>query len=118
MTKSVAEGTMYRNQLRRPNGVLQVSKTGIDKIISAHFKKVFGQNKVADEKIWQDYWKVVDEVFDCIDKLTEHKYSTDDEPTESEIDLIVRSMDSNKSTWATNNRSSENVWKKDHCVYF
>ena len=47
--------------LKDAKGNMQVSKEGIDRVILAHFDKVFSQNPVPDGYIWSDYWKMVDE---------------------------------------------------------
>ena len=52
--------------LKDKDGVVQVSKEGIDKVIRGHFNKVFAQNDVPRDSIWPDYWNCVDEVFDLI----------------------------------------------------
>ena len=87
--------------LKDRNGVLQVSKSGIEKVITDHFQKVFAQNDVPKEQVWQDYWKVVDQTFDNIDSITAEKYCAMDEPTESEIDAIIRGMSSNKACYGS-----------------
>lgn len=87
--------------LKDENGVLQVSKTGIDQVISNHFKKVFAQNGIHQDKVWIEYWNVVEQVFDAIDKVTEHVYDVDCEPTEEEIDVILRGMNSSKANYGT-----------------
>ena len=61
--------------LKDSNGVLQVSKAGVDKIINDHFVKVFAQNGIPSELVWQEYWKYVDEVFDLMDEVTSKVYS-------------------------------------------
>ena len=87
--------------LKHSNGVLQVSRPGIDKVIGDHFRKVFAQNEISGEQIWKDYWKVVDEIFDMIDIITDNMYSIDDEPTFEEIDTIIREMSANKSSFGS-----------------
>ena len=87
--------------LKDKNGVLQVSKDGVDMVISEHFRKVFSQNPVPNEKVWQDYWKVIDDVFEIINSITLHKYDANEEPKEDEIDAIIRNMDSKKTNYGT-----------------
>ena len=87
--------------LKDKNGVLQVSKAGIDQVISQHFCKVFSQNPVSGDKVWQDYWTVVDEIFDIIDDRTLHMYDANKEPSEEEIDSILKCMDSKKSNYGS-----------------
>ena len=85
--------------LKDSNGVLQVSRTGIDQVITKHFQKVFSQNPIPDEKVWVEYWKVVDEVFELINSTTLNVYDEKEEPTEEEIRSIMQSMDSKKSNY-------------------
>ena len=87
--------------LKDSNGVLQVSKTGINEVITKHFQKVFSQNPVPCEKVWREYWKVIDELFKLIDSATLHVYDERDEPKEEEIKSIIQSMDSKKSNYGT-----------------
>ena len=70
--------------LRDPNGIIQVSKPGIDTIITNHFRTVFDQNAIPKDKLWQDYWKLVGEVFQLIDERTMVS-KVKEEPTLSEI---------------------------------
>ena len=55
--------------LKDANGVLQVSRIGINRVIKDHFQKVFAQNDIPKQQIWQDYWKVIDQTFHEIDLL-------------------------------------------------
>ena len=87
--------------LKDKKGVLQVSKCGIENVISEHFQKVFAQNDVPKDQVWQDYWRVVDKTFDEIDALTSKSYCSDDEPTELEIDAIIRGMNASKSCYGS-----------------
>lgn len=85
--------------LKDSNGVVQVSKDGIDQIITNHFNKVFLQNKVPDERIWQEYWCCIDEVFDKIDGLTKSQYCPEDEPKYEEIEKIVKDLKEVKASY-------------------
>ena len=87
--------------LKDKNGVLQVSKVGIDQVISDHFTKVFAQNDVHQDKVWVDYWAVVGQVFHLIDTVTADVYDGNCEPTEDEIDVILKGMNSNKANYGT-----------------
>ena len=87
--------------LKDSNGVLQVSKSGVDQVISKHFQKVFSQNPVPSDSVWQEYWKIIDEIFEIINSKTLHKYDINQEPTEGEIDSIIRCMDSKKTNYGT-----------------
>ena len=99
--RKVKKNSFVDFPLKDSNGVLQVSKTGIDQIISEHFRKVFSQNPVPAEKVWQEYWEVIDEIFELIDSVTLHKYDEREEPNEEEINLIIKGMDSKKSNYGT-----------------
>ena len=99
--RSVKKNNNIDFPLKDSNGVLQVSKSGVDQVISKHFQKVFSQNPVPSESVWQEYWKTIDELFEIINAKTLHKYDIDDEPSESEIDSIIRSMDSKKTNYGT-----------------
>ena len=76
--------------LKDVNGVVQVSREGIDEIITTHIKKVFAQNGVPHEEIWEEYWMCIDEVFDQIDQLTKNQYNIEDEPKYEEIEEIIK----------------------------
>ena len=85
--------------LRDGNGVLQVSKPGIDHVITEHFRKVFAQNQISNQEIWKDYWELVDQTFNTIDMLTSCRYDTSKEPTEEEIECIIKNMSASKSVY-------------------
>ena len=87
--------------LKDENGVLQVSRSGIDKVISGHFVKVFRQNSVHHDQVWTEYWNAVDQVFYAIDKVTLNMYDVECEPTEDEIDAIIKGMNSTKANYGT-----------------
>ena len=87
--------------LKDKNGVLQVSKEGIDQIISEHFAKVFAQNDVPQERIWIQYWRYVDEVFELIDNITREEYDLEDEPRFDEIEKIVHELKESKATYGS-----------------
>ena len=87
--------------LKDSSGVMQVSRSGVDKVIGDHFKKVFAQNPVPDEPLWEEYWKIVDDIFHLIDVITGSVYRIDDEPTFKEIDTILREMSANKSSFGS-----------------
>ena len=52
--------------LKDKSGQIQVTKGGIDRVVKEHFQKVFQQNPVPKGKIWEEYWRTVDEVFNVI----------------------------------------------------
>ena len=79
--------------------MVQVSREGIDKIITTHFKKVFAQNGVPREEIWEEYWMCIDEVFDQIDQLTKNQYNIEDEPKYEEIEEIIKDLKEVKATY-------------------
>ena len=85
--------------LKDVNGVVQVSREGIDKIITTHFKKVFAQNGVPRGEIWEEYWMCIDEVFDQIDQLTKNQYNIEDEPKYEEIVEIIKDLKEVKATY-------------------
>ena len=78
-----------------------MSKTGIDNVISHHFKKVFSQNNIRTEKVWQDYWTVVDQIFQLIDSITIDIYNKEDEPSEDDIKSIVDKMKPSKASYGS-----------------
>ena len=85
--------------LKDQHGVLQVSKDGIDKIITNHFQKVFAQNGVPKEEVWQEYWKCVDDVFDLINDVTGVEYDPELEPKLDEVVKIINEMKETKATY-------------------
>ena len=87
--------------LKDEHGVLQVSKVGIDQVISNHFVKVFAQNSVHHDQVWSEYWSVVDQVFNAIDKVSKDVYEVEREPTVDEIDVIIKGMNSSKANYGT-----------------
>ena len=84
--------------LRDEYGVQQVSKEGVDKIIGAHFQKVFSQNPIPEEDIWREYWSLVDEVFLLMDEVTK-KSVVVEEPTVAEVVDIIHGLNKTKSTY-------------------
>ena len=99
--RSIKKNNNIDFPLKDSNGVLQVSKSGVDKVISKHFHKVFSQNPVPSERVWQDYWKIIDEIFERINSITLNKYDINEEPKENDIDSIIKSMDSKKANHGT-----------------
>ena len=97
--RKVKEVTNIDFPLKDKNGVMQVSKEGIDKIITNHFTKVFAQNEVPKESLWQEYWSCVDEVFALIDEITKNEYNPDDEPRLEEIEKIVTELKESKASY-------------------
>ena len=87
--------------LKDSGGVFQVSRSGVDKVIGEHFKKVFTQNEVPDDPLWKEYWKLPDDIFDLIDVITANMYCVEDEPTFTEIDTIIREMSASKSSFGS-----------------
>ena len=84
--------------LRDKNGVVQVSKEGVDGIITEHFQKVFKQNDVPNDDMWREYWSLVDEVFSLMDKRTRLSGIVE-EPTFTEIETIIKDLKTNKATY-------------------
>ena len=99
LRRKTKEGTRIDFPLKDKNGVVQVSKEGIDQIITEHFNRVFAQVEVPKESIWQEYWKCVDEVFDLIDDITRNQYNPEDEPRLDEIEKIVNELKESKATY-------------------
>ena len=87
--------------LKDENAVLQVSKMGIDQVISNHFTKVFAQNGVHQDQVWIEYWNTVGQVFDAINKVTENVYDVNCEPTDDDIKAILKGMNSSKTNYGT-----------------
>ena len=87
--------------LKDQNGVVQVSGEGIDSIIGSHFKKVFSQNAVSREEIWEEYWVCIDKLFDQIDQVTRNQYDSNDEPKYDEIERIVKGLNESKACYGT-----------------
>ena len=81
-----------------PKGIIQVSKPGIDTIITNHFRTVFDQNAIPRDKLWQDYWKLVGEVFQLIDERTMVS-KVKEEPTLSEIVDIIHKLDIKRASY-------------------
>ena len=96
--RSEKKGNNLDFPLKDENGVTQVSKDGIDRIISMHFKKVFAQNEVPDDAIWKEYWLLVDEIFTLMDERT-RSCAVAEEPTLEEIELIVKNLKVSKATY-------------------
>ena len=87
--------------LKDENGVLQVSREGINQVILKHFKKVFNQNKIHDSELWKNYWKSIDECFDLINNITSNKRANIVEPSEEDIVRILVEMKASKATYGT-----------------
>ena len=85
--------------LKDSNGNIQVSKDGIDRVVLAHFDKVFKQNPIPNGEIWDEYWKKVDEVFDILNEQKDNVHFVN--PTYEEIKAIVMSTNDNKSVLGT-----------------
>ena len=45
-----------------------MTKEGIDRVVVSHFDRVFKQNPIPKGTIWVRYWKLIDEVFELLDK--------------------------------------------------
>ena len=78
--------------LKDENGVTQVSKEGVDKIISNHFNRVFAQNEIPNDDLWKEYWSLVDDVFDLMNERTK-KCGMVEEPTLEEIEVIIKHLE-------------------------
>ena len=61
--------------LKDKSGQIQVTKGGIDRVVKEHFEKVFQQNPVPKGKIWEEYWRTVDKVFNVIANEKWYLYS-------------------------------------------
>ncbi len=85
--------------LKDGNGVLQVSREGVDKIITNHFNKVFAQNGIPQGLGWNEYWGFIDQTFNLIDSLTSKMYNVSDEPVQGDIDKIIQELNSSKSSY-------------------
>ena len=83
---------------RDQNGIIQVSNQGIDAVITNHFRTVFDQNTISKNKLWQDYWKLVGEVFQMIDGRTMVS-KVKEESTLSEIVDIIHKLDIKKASY-------------------
>jgi hypothetical protein len=81
--------------LKDKKGNIRVTREGIDEVISDHFKKVFNQNPVADG--WEEYWKVVDEIYEYISE--KEKVNIKEGPTLEEIGKIIDELDSKKAVY-------------------
>ena len=84
--------------LRDKDGGVQVSKQGVDKIITEHFQNVFSQNEVPKEDVWRKYWVLVDEVFSLMDERTRLSGIVE-EPTFDEIESIIKDLKTCKATY-------------------
>ena len=84
--------------LKDENGVTQVSKEGVDRIIYNHFSKVFAQNEVPNEDVWVEYWSLVDDVFSLMDERTKRSGILE-EPTLAEIEDIIKDLKVSKATY-------------------
>ena len=81
--------------LKDNEGVLQVSKEGVDGVIRKHFIKVFAQNPVPEGEIWKEYWGVIDQVFESMVNMnTSH---TSEHPSLLEVKSFLQSCNDNKS---------------------
>ena len=85
--------------LKDEQGVLQVSREGIDKVIKGHFVKVFAQNPVPREEVWKKYWMSIDKLYHQIDRLTIGEYDASDEPKYEEIERIVGELKESKASY-------------------
>ena len=81
--------------LQDKNGVIQVSKVGIDSVVCDHFKSVFAQNPKPKGEIWEMYWEEVDQLFIQIDKRTTKESVFDKEkgPSLEETRKLLTSID-------------------------
>lgn len=86
--------------LKDTKGNIQVSKEGIDRVVVNHFERVFRQNPVPKGKIWEQYWKLIDEVFE----LLESQIPESDDyclPSFEEIKKLLMKTDDKKSVLGT-----------------
>ena len=85
--------------LKDKNGVIQVSKLGIDSVVCDHFRTVFTQNPKPKGEIWEMYWNEVDKLFLQIDKTTmgESVHDKDKGPTQEETKKLLSSIDPKSS---------------------
>ena len=97
--RSVKKSCNVDFPLRDVNGVLQVSKSGIDDVISKHFTKVFAQNNIPNDKVWQDYWDVMNQIFKQIDSITKNQYDQAKEPTLEVVKSIIANMKGSKASY-------------------
>ena len=77
-------------------GNTQVSKSRIDGVVIDHFNGVFRQNPIPNGNVWKEYWNLVDDVFEIINKQT---VNPNDYPLPSveEINKLIRLTDDKKS---------------------
>ena len=75
--------------LKDGEGNVQVTKQGIDKVISVHFKKVVNQNPVPEGEVWKVYWEYIDKIYDVISNL--EKTEDVSGPTVKEISELLTS---------------------------
>ena len=82
--------------LQGKDGRTKVTKSEIDNVVIDHFDQVFRQNEVPKGKIWGEYWKLIDEVFQLM--KTKNEWAVDYSlPTFEEIKELV---------WKTNDKKS------------
>ena len=86
--------------LQDSDGTVMVSKAGIDDVVVNHFNKVFMQNPVSNDKIWKDYWNIVDDVFNLL-KTKKEQVDVFAFPTFEEVKKIILSTDDKKSVLGT-----------------
>ena len=101
LRKHVRKNNNIDFPLKDENGVLQVSKDGVDRVIQNHFQKVFAQNGIPQTPIWKEYWDFIDHTFELIDVVTSQQYVEADEPSEGDIDKIIREMKASKASYGT-----------------
>ncbi len=105
--------------LRDDEGNVQVTKEGLDGVINKHFTKVFQQNAVRNG--WEEYWEVVQNVYERISVLENEKPK--EGPTYGEIRKIIQELDPKKSVYGNMSidllkLGGENLHKVIHqCVY-
>ena len=79
-------------------GNIQVSKDGIDRVVIDHFEKVFRQNPIPRGNMWQDYWNLIDEICELIEKQCTEEVSTDYTlPTLEEINKLIMGTNDRKA---------------------
>ena len=71
--------------LKDNKGNIQVTKIGINKVITTHYNKVFAQNPIPHDKIWRKYWKIINQIFEILNNDTQMNNYEYEEPTLDEI---------------------------------
>ncbi len=83
--------------LKDHEGIIRVSREGIDKVISDHFIKVFKQNDTSSG--WEEYWDYINKIYEkiSIDESNDIKEG----PTIEEISDIIDDLNKNKAVYGT-----------------